>query len=382
MVDVDSDFCFPCSSCLAKFCSLRELRKHVCRRSHDDTQGNKRHKTPTEVKDIKFIFEENTFNNFPSLQQSLKKCNKGEQQGLPKYLPQENVETVLEVNPKTATKPRGTLALKDVESECAPCKKVFSRQIIYLRHRWEHKKYELNTRKYKETQNDCLPCTEHDCSEVFRKPENLEFHKAKVHGIQKVFKCNICPYSSKNKLVFKIHNENKHDQSNLNSYICNECGDGFKNKKNLDYHMKKKYGTYDYKCEECNYKTFVKDQLKTHMQTHGEKIFRFICSECGKGFTHRAYLKYHMSRHTGQRNFKCNFCEKSFRMKFTMTHHEKIHLNIRPYQCNMCPKKFRGHNNHKVHIMRHLNQKEYVCSRCERGFIEPAGLRHHSCPKK
>ena len=304
-----------------------------------------------------------------------KELNSSEQKKPPYIFPHERLETSNDFDQKTVPNSNGTLDLQDIELKCRMCKKVFSDKIIYLKHQWAHKKMKGNP-------SDCLPCTEHDCSDIFWKSENLYSHKSKVHGIQRIFSCDSCPYSSKNKHLANLHHENKHSQLNLNSYICTNCGDGFRTKSALAYHMKKKYGVYDYKCEECNYKTFMKGNLNLHMETHGKKIFRFVCSECGRGFRHKCNLTIHMLQHSDEKNYKCNFCEKSFRMKATRTHHEKIHLNIRAYECHMCPKRFRGHNNHKVHVKRHYNQKDYVCSRCERGFIEPAGLRKHSCPKR
>ena len=276
-----------------------------------------------------------------------------------------------ELDQKTSSKSKVDLVLQDNISDCAASKTMFSSHIIYLRHQWAHKK---NKGKV------CLPCTEHDCSEFFWKSEILDSHKVKAHGICKTFSCNICPWSSKNKHLAKQHHENKHLKLNLNSYICTECGEGFKSKKVLEYHIKKKFSIYDYKCKECDYKTITNVQLKSHIVQKHSKAYRFICYECGKGFTERFFLKFHMSRHTGEKSYKCKICENSFRLKETLKKHENIHLNIKPYECSMCPMKFGGHNNLKVHIKRHLNQKDYVCSNCKRGFIEPAGLRNHICP--
>lgn len=36
--------------------------------------------------------------------------------------------------------------------------------------------------------------------------------------------------------------------------------------------------------------------------------FRFLCSECGKGFTTNQRLRIHTFTHTGERNFACDLC--------------------------------------------------------------------------
>ena len=59
MADLDTDFCFPCSSCQAKFGSLRELRKHLCELSKEITKSTIKIPIQTEV-----INEEPMMNNF------------------------------------------------------------------------------------------------------------------------------------------------------------------------------------------------------------------------------------------------------------------------------------------------------------------------------
>ena len=377
MSDLDTEFCFPCSSCLAKYDSLRLLRKHVCGLIHNFEKDdgniiqNKKVLDDQQNSDpLTILPKANTqSNSITTSKYKLKEINKIVNQKSTKISPQEMQKPFSELNHGAITKPNETCL------ECASCQKIFSGKIIYHRHQWLHN-------KNKGRSDDCLPCTEHDCSELFWKSEHLDLHKSRVHGINRVYNCDSCPYSNRSKFLAKSHQENKHLKLNLNSYICTECGEGFNNKPNLEYHIKKKNATYNYKCEQCDYKTIFKDRLKAHMQRHGNKMFRYICSECGKGFIVRAKLKYHMSTHTGERNFKCSFCEMRFNLKSTLKRHENIHLNIKPYECNMCPKKFGGHSNLQVHIKRHMGQKDYVCSTCEKGFIEPAGLRNHRCPRK
>ena len=373
MVDLDDDFCFPCSSCLAKFDSLRELRKHICGILHDNANDIKNYQAPTKTLKTEYLKKEIDSQASSFLQKSNAEINKSEQDKFPNIVQTDNLEMVSELYQKTSSKSNVDLVLQDNVSDCAASKQMFSSQITYLRHQWAHKKNKGSV---------CLPCSEHDCSEFFWKTETLDSHKAKAHGIHKTFSCNICTWSSKFKQLAKKHHENKHLNLNLNSYICTECGEGFKSQQVLKHHMKKELGIYDYKCKQCEYKTITNVQLEIHIVNKHTKAFRFICSECGKGFAERFFLKFHMSRHTGERNYKCKFCENRFRLKEVLKRHENIHLNIKPYECNMCPKKFGGQNNLQVHIKRHLNQKDYLCPRCEKGFIEPAGLRNHRCPKK
>ena len=358
MDDLDITFCFPCFSCHAKFGSLRELRKHLCELSTDLTKSSTIFPIKTDV-----------INRVPIPQKLF----------LPEYNEsksprKDSLGVVLQKKPENSSdkssQNKEALFKQNISLVCVPCKKVFPDQILYYKHEWAHNMNKNNTNKF-------LSCSEEDCFEILPNSKLLKSHKSKIHGIQKIFTCNICTFSSKYECDLKRHHDRKHLA--LDSCICTECGKYFRSQYALQYHMKKKYSVYDYKCQSCDFKAILDAQLKAHVMNIHTKAHPFICTECGQGFTAKCYLKNHMSIHTGEKKYNCTSCKLCFRQKTTLKKHELIHFNIRPFECNMCPKKFRVPTNLQVHIKRHLNQKDYVCGICKKGFIEPAGLRKHSC---
>ena len=381
MGDVDNDFCFPCSYCKAQFDSLRELRKHMCVLLKDIGKNEPNISVSTEPVNKEQIMNDLLIEQNPGHKNNIPQTKNFSTQNTAQteisQLPADMMATMQSNNTEEKSSINVFIPIKSetnsekYSKDCVPCQKVFSDQIMYLKHEWAHKKNKANP-------NICLPCIEPNCLEILPNSKMLDSHKRKAHGIQNVFTCNICSYSSTTKSIVKLHHDKKHLASD--SCICTECGEGFKSRLALEYHIKKKYGVYDFKCQGCEYQTITEAQLKTHVINVHTRVFPVQCPECGKGFTHKCYMKIHMSKHTGEKKKKCKFCEISFRLNGTLRRHERIHLKIQPYKCTMCPKGFREGQDLQVHIKRHLNQKDYVCSNCKRGFIEPAGLRKHRCP--
>ena len=93
------------------------------------------------------------------------------------------------------------------------------------------------------------------------------------------------------------------------------------------------------------------------------------CPICGKNFTTKCGLVYHIERHTGQGKYKCSFCEKTFNMKNHLDGHENSHTNSRPYICGKCNKGF-AYKNKKVH-------HEKLC----KGFV-PSKHSMHTPPEQ
>ena len=54
------------------------------------------------------------------------------------------------------------------------------------------------------------------------------------------------------------------------AFPCNECNSIFKQKKNLQQHMKKQHGLKKYKCNYCNFRSDNQSNLKKHEKTKHE----------------------------------------------------------------------------------------------------------------
>ena len=53
----------------------------------------------------------------------------------------------------------------------------------------------------------------------------------------------------------------------------------------------------------------------------GSDLEGYICSECGKVFSRRLFLENHLRTHTGSQPYRCHLCPKKFNVKGNLTAH-------------------------------------------------------------
>lgn len=128
-------------------------------------------------------------------------------------------------------------------------------------------------------------------------------HWRKVHNkLKSKLKCDICYKELSNKWNLKLHmkmHEGKRD------FICDTCGTGFLDKKQLDKHHVRLHGS-----------ELEKELKKTH-----------FCSTCGKGFWNKTSLTTHEDVHLEGNNFICDQCECTFKTSNALRiHTNRIHL--------------------------------------------------------
>lgn len=82
-----------------------------------------------------------------------------------------------------------------------------------------------------------------------------------------------------------------------------------------------------YKCNICSYSTDIKTNIKQHSFVHsGERPYK--CEVCSRGFTQLHVLKSHMLIHTGEKPHTCNICKRSFRHASSLSVHMHTHLKL------------------------------------------------------
>ncbi|XP_054461485.1 zinc finger protein 84-like [Anoplopoma fimbria] len=105
----------------------------------------------------------------------------------------------------------------------------------------------------------------------------------------------------------------------------------------------------------------------------------FRCSVCAKTFKQRGNLNIHMRTHTGVKPFSCFVCSKRFTQKAGLDYHLKIHTGEKPFSCSLCGKSFRHKGAVTSHMATHTGVKPFSCSVCHKRFRATSQLKHHKC---
>ena len=101
------------------------------------------------------------------------------------------------------------------------------------------------------------------------------------------------------------------------------------------------------------------------------------CGDCGMLFTAQVDLWYHVRTvHRGR--FSCPHCECTLASRGGLNQHVKhIHQKLARYQCEWCEKGYSSRLNYLDHIATHTGVKRYVCPTCTTQFTFRNDLKVH-----
>ncbi|XP_075526693.1 uncharacterized protein LOC142558444 [Dermacentor variabilis] len=80
------------------------------------------------------------------------------------------------------------------------------------------------------------------------------------------------------------------------------------------------------------------------------------CSYCGKVFKQKFDLDKHVRVHTGEKPFRCHLCPMAFTQKQSVLRHIRTHTGEKPYHCRFCPMSCADESNLKRHEATHTRQ--------------------------
>lgn len=148
--------------------------------------------------------------------------------------------------------------------------------------------------------------------------------------------CTICQKVLGSRSRLYTHIERIHIRTN--EMHCEICHKIFYTLKHIRRHMQDAHIEKTFKCNVCDFKSSVKQNLQHHKLIHGAKV---ECPRCSKKV---ASLKKHMYIHKTPNNPKesaeCPICHKVY-LKSSIKNHIKIHDK---WGCKKCSEKFEEKN--------------------------------------
>jgi hypothetical protein len=143
--------------------------------------------------------------------------------------------------------------------------------------------------------------------------------------------------------------------SNINKFICDECGQSYKYYAGLYSHKRSHDPNYikKYSCSLCDYSHDNIYHLYSHKNTHKnetETPFEIITND---RTLYRKPSKYKKMYSEDEKTFSCPICDKKYNYRQTLQVHIKTHDNTRElkFKCSECDFKC----DHKGHFKRHIN---------------------------
>ncbi|CAL4159253.1 unnamed protein product, partial [Meganyctiphanes norvegica] len=161
-------------------------------------------------------------------------------------------------------------------------------------------------------------------------------------------------------------------------FLCTICGKGYSHKLTLVNHMKTHDEEQPFYCTICAQGFSRQNILMKHNEIHHSES-PFACTTCGQIFTERDVFTRHLATHTDEkpRPYKCTTCSKAFTLRGTLERHMTTHTDEKPFSCSTCGKCFSLERALKGHMVIHTGVKAYNCTTCGQKFAHNASLRNH-----
>ena len=200
-------------------------------------------------------------------------------------------------------------------------------------------------------------------------------------------KCGKCPKTFSHKSNLQKHCREKHTSTKSVPNVkipqtCDQCGLILSSMYSLKSHMKLIHSAYserEYKCDfpGCKKSIGTASALKHHKGYH-EK--RFVCDHCGKAFSTKDNLSFHLkSRHKAMPTLelKCKHCDEVFSDYLRRTCHTNLVHFPDKYKCSVCQKRYGNRYLLTRHTKHAHTSGSYECQECSKTFTQDIGLKIH-----
>lgn len=150
-------------------------------------------------------------------------------------------------------------------------------------------------------------------------------------------------------------------------YVCHECGKQFSCKGNLTYHLTTHEQIHQVQCTVCEKWYEIKiDPIHYFIQFIN--YFRLKNKLC---------LRKHMSQHSEIRH-QCPSCTySSVNLQCFRNHIRVQHSNDKPHVCNECGRSFKLKNTLLNHMVQHTGERKYSCEFCTKRFASSGNYYSH-----
>ena len=122
--------------------------------------------------------------------------------------------------------------------------------------------------------------------------------------------------------VYKPNQDSCEETQQRGLHKCVDCGAVFTYRNQLQCHIRTKHAGRRYVCTQCKCTFAWKNGLNEHVKFKHQKLARYWCETCGKGYAHRSNYYDHLATHTGAKRNVCPVCQK----EFTFKHNLKVHV--------------------------------------------------------
>ena len=153
-------------------------------------------------------------------------------------------------------------------------------------------------------------------------PEHLKAFAVKP-GEEPISDCTFCKLKFSSRTKCFTHMRDLHPLPGI--IRCRICLQDFPSVNALRFHKKKK---------------------------HHSAPRKFECEICGEVKESTSHMKYHMTKHTGEKPYVCSFCGKTFRIQGALDIHLRVHTGEKPYTCEYCNRSFANASNCLTHRKR------------------------------